>query len=92
MQRAAVDIGQGGFPFLKAAGLFVADIVPIVEEYASFWNPNSSVGYFHWVGDLLLTTMWKLLSISCCVEDSVRLTKLVCRTSYPRPLETSQRM
>ena len=49
MQRAAVDIGQGGFPFVKAAGVFMADIVPIVEEYASFSNPNKTVGYFHWV-------------------------------------------
>ena len=49
MQRAAVDIAQGGFPFVKAAGVDMADIVPIVEEYASFSNPNSTVGYFHWV-------------------------------------------
>ena len=49
MHRAAVDIGQGGFPQIKAAGLFIADIVPIVTEYASFTNPNNSVGYFHWV-------------------------------------------
>lgn len=49
MQRAAVDIGQGGFPNVKAAGVWMADIVPIVEEYASFTNPNNTVGYFHWV-------------------------------------------
>lgn len=48
MQRAAVDIGQGGFSFVKAVGLFVADIVPIVAEYASFSDPSSAVGYFHW--------------------------------------------
>ena len=35
MQRAAVDIGQGGFPQVKAAGVWMADIVPIVAEYAS---------------------------------------------------------
>lgn len=50
MQRAAVDISHGGFPFVKAAGLFVADIVPIVDEYESFSNPRAAVGYFHWVG------------------------------------------
>lgn len=52
MQRAAVDIDHGGFPFVKAAGVWMADIVPIIEEYASFENPNSSVGYFHWVWPL----------------------------------------
>lgn len=49
MHRAAVDIGQGGFPEVNALGLFVADIVPIKEEYNSFSNPNYSTGYFHWV-------------------------------------------
>lgn len=47
MHRAAVSIDQ--FPKINALGLFVADIVPIVEEYASFSNPNYSTGYFHWV-------------------------------------------
>ena len=32
MQRAAVD------PMVKAAGLFLADIVPVVEESASFFE------------------------------------------------------
>lgn len=48
MQRAAVDISHGGFSQVKALGVFMADIVPIVEEYASFYNPNNTVGYFHW--------------------------------------------
>ena len=51
MHRAAVSIDQ--FPNINALGLFVADIVPIVEEYASFSNPNYSTGYFHWVSNLL---------------------------------------
>lgn len=49
MHRAAVDIGQGGFSQVNALGVFLADIVPIVEEYASFSNPSYGVGYFHWV-------------------------------------------
>lgn len=52
MQRAAVDIGQGGFPQIKALGVWMADIVPIIVEYHSFKNPNNSVGYFHWVSQL----------------------------------------
>jgi haloacetate dehalogenase len=48
MHRAAVSINQ--FPKVNALGVFLADIVPIVEEYASFSNPNYTVGYFHWVG------------------------------------------
>ena len=48
MHRAAVSIDQ--FPNVNALGVFIADIVPIVEEYASFSNPNDTVGYFHWVG------------------------------------------
>lgn len=28
MQRAAVDLGQGGFPFVKAAGVWMADVSP----------------------------------------------------------------
>src|ERR1700760_1981833 len=48
MHRAAVDIGQGSFPQIDALGVFMADIVPIFEEYKSFSNPNFSVGYFHW--------------------------------------------
>jgi hypothetical protein len=49
MQRAAVDIGQGGFKQIKALGLWIADIVPIVAEISSFKNPRNAVGYFHWV-------------------------------------------
>ena len=45
MHRAAVD---NNFPGIDAMGLFVADIVPIVAEYAAFSNPNASIGYFHW--------------------------------------------
>jgi haloacetate dehalogenase len=52
MQRAAVDIGQGGFTQIRAAGVWLADIVPIIIEYGSFSNPNNSVGYFHWVSDI----------------------------------------
>lgn len=48
MQRMAVDIGQGSHPEVHALGVWLADIVPIVDEYASFRNPNNSVGYFHW--------------------------------------------
>lgn len=48
VHRAAVDYSHGGFRQIKAMGAWMADIVPIVEEYASFGNPNNSVGYFHW--------------------------------------------
>ncbi|QIW97750.1 hypothetical protein AMS68_003268 [Peltaster fructicola] len=48
MQRLAVDMGQGAHPEVHGLGVFLADIVPIVDEYDSFANPNSSVGYFHW--------------------------------------------
>ncbi|KIV76915.1 hypothetical protein PV11_08764 [Exophiala sideris] len=46
MHRAAVSIDL--FPNVKALGVWLADIVPIVEEYASFSNPNYSTNYFHW--------------------------------------------
>ena len=49
MHRAAVDIDQ--FPNVNALGVWMADIVPIVEEYASLSNPNHSTNYFHWVGN-----------------------------------------
>ena len=42
VHRAAVDIDQ--FPQINALGVFMADIVPIVEEYASFSNPNYAKG------------------------------------------------
>lgn len=48
MQRAAVDIGQGGFPQIKAAGVWIADVVPIITEFGSFSNPANAIGYFHW--------------------------------------------
>lgn len=48
MHRLAVDIGQGAHPEVHALGTFLADIVPIVEEYASFPNPTNAVAYFHW--------------------------------------------
>lgn len=47
MHRAAVDVDQ--FPSINALRLWMADIVPIVGEYASFSNPNHSVNYFHWL-------------------------------------------
>ncbi|KAF2232673.1 alpha/beta-hydrolase [Viridothelium virens] len=46
MQRLAVSIAD--FPQVKGLGAFLADIVPIVEEYKSFQNPADAVGYFHW--------------------------------------------
>ncbi|KAI1611052.1 Alpha/Beta hydrolase protein [Exophiala viscosa] len=46
MHRAAVSIDQ--FPNVNALGVWMADVVPIVEEYASFSNPNYSTNYFHW--------------------------------------------
>jgi haloacetate dehalogenase len=46
MHRAAVDIDQ--LP-VQALGLWMADVVPIVEEYASFSHPDHSTNYWHWV-------------------------------------------
>ena len=46
MQRAAVSIDM--FSDIKAHGVFIADIVQFVEEFASFSNPNVTTGYFHW--------------------------------------------
>ncbi|MCJ1395261.1 hypothetical protein MMC18_008145 [Xylographa bjoerkii] len=46
MHRAAVSIDK--FPGITALGVFLADIVPFVEEYASFANSTWSVNYFHW--------------------------------------------
>ena len=44
MHRAAVSIDQ--FPKINALGVWLADIVPFVEEFASFSNPNDATGYF----------------------------------------------
>jgi haloacetate dehalogenase len=46
MHRLAVSIAS--FPQVKGLGAFLADIVPIVEEYASFTHPLDALGYFHW--------------------------------------------
>ena len=46
MHRAAVSIKE--FPGITALGLFLADIVPFVEEFASFATPANATGYFHW--------------------------------------------
>lgn len=43
--RAAVD---NNFPGITGLGLFAADIVPFVAEYASFANPFWAQNYFHW--------------------------------------------
>ena len=61
MHRAAVAIEL--FPQIQALGVFMADIVPIVEEYAAFSNPNDSVGYFHWVGEYTWPYVTNILRI-----------------------------
>lgn len=46
MHRLAVSRSE--FPNLDVLGLFMADIVPTVEQFASFARPSSAIGYFHW--------------------------------------------
>lgn len=46
MHRLAVSIEE--FPQVTGVGVFMADIVPIVEQYKSFSNPTLATGYFHW--------------------------------------------
>lgn len=72
MHRAAVSIDQ--FPSINALGVWMADIVPIVEEYASFSNPNYSTGYFHWVSNKIANLI--LISIMPAKQ-------IVSRTSSP---------
>lgn len=47
MHRLAVS--RADFPSLDIMGLFMADIVPTVEQFASFADPAAAVGYYHWL-------------------------------------------
>ena len=41
-------LSRSELPGLDVIGLFMADIVPIVDQFAVFSNPAASIKYFHW--------------------------------------------
>ncbi|PHH78752.1 hypothetical protein CDD80_6303 [Ophiocordyceps camponoti-rufipedis] len=46
VQRLAVNIDK--FPHVRAMGAFMADILPLYEQFRSFSKPGNAIGYFHW--------------------------------------------
>ncbi|KAH8805077.1 Alpha/Beta hydrolase protein [Xylogone sp. PMI_703] len=45
MQRLAVHINE--FPQVRGLGVFLIEIVPLVEQYSSFSDPSKAARYFH---------------------------------------------
>jgi len=43
-----LSVSRSEFPNLDVLGLFMADIVPTAEQFASFARPAAGIGYFHW--------------------------------------------
>ena len=46
MQRLAVS--KNDFPDVEILGLWMLDIVPIVEQFKAFQDPSAGARYFHW--------------------------------------------